>query len=130
MGVCLGLVAVCENRLMTQARGPVVSSIAALGSLVAGMSCCLPAGTFLLAAGAAGAARILNPLRPWLFAVSIGALILGFVQAYGRSHCSLRRNPVSIGLLWISAALVFIMFLFPQVIAGFLADRLPLGSVK
>jgi len=130
MGVCLGLVAVCENRLMTQPRGTVVSSIAALGSLVAAMSCCLPMGTFLVATGAAGAARILNPLRPWLFAVSIAALILGFVQAYGRSHCSLRRNPVSIGLLWISAALVLATFLFPQVIAGFLADRLPSGSVK
>jgi len=115
---------------MTQARGPVVSSIAALSSLVAAVSCCLPMGAFLVAAGAAGAARILNPLRPWLFAASIAALILGFVQAYGRSHCSLRRNPVSIGLLWISAALIVVMFLFPQVIAGFLADKLPLGSVK
>ena len=115
---------------MSQARGPVVSSIAALGSLVAAMSCCLPVGTFLVAAGAAGAARILNPLRPWLFGVSIAALILGFVQAYGRSHCSLRRNPVSIGLLWISAALVLVLLLFPQAIAGFLADRLPSGSVK
>lgn len=115
---------------MTQARGPVVSSMAALGSLVAAVSCCLPVGTFLVAAGAAGAARILNPLRPWLFGVSIAALILGFVQAYGRSHCSLRRNPVSIGLLWISAALVLVMLLFPQAIAGFLADHLPSGSVK
>jgi hypothetical protein len=115
---------------MTQERGPVLSSIAALGGLVAAMSCCLPVGTFLLAAGAAGAARILNPLQPWLFGVSIAALILGFVQAYGRSHCSLRRNPVSIGLLWISAALVLVLLLFPQAIAGFLADRLPSSSVK
>jgi hypothetical protein len=130
MGVCLGLLPVCQNQLMTQARGPVVSSIAALGSLVAAMSCCLPVGTFLVAAGAAGAARILNPLRPWLFAVSIAALILGFVQAYGKAHCSLRRNPVTVGVLWISAALILVMFLFPQVIAGFLADKLPLGSVK
>jgi hypothetical protein len=115
---------------MTQARGPVVSSIAALGSLVAAMSCCLPVGTLLVAAGAASATRILNPLRPWLFGGSIAALILGFVQAYGRSRCSLRRNPVSLGLLWISAALVLAMLLFPQVIAGFLADRLPSGSTK
>src|SRR5713226_5358648 len=123
-------VTLCKNRSMTQARGLVMSSIAAVGSLIAAMSCCLPVGTFLVAAGSAGAARILAPLRPWLFAVSIAALILGFVQAYGRSHCSLRRNPVSIGLLWISAALVLVMLLFPQAIAGFLADRLPSGSVK
>jgi hypothetical protein len=115
---------------MGQSRGPVVSAIAAIGSLVAAVSCCLPVGTFLVAAGTASAGRILDPLRPWLFGVSIAALILGFVQAYGRSHCSLRRNPVSIALLWTSAALVLLMLLFPQVIAGFLADRLGSGSVK
>ena len=115
---------------MAQARGPVVSSIAALGSLIAAMGCCLPVGTFLVAAGSAGAARILTPLRPWLLAVSIAALLLGFVQAYGRSHCSLRRNPVSITLLWVSAAVVLVMLVFPQAIAGFLADQLPGGVGK
>src|SRR5689334_17338801 len=67
-------VTLCKNRTMAQTRGAVVSSIAAVGSLIAAMSCCLPVGTFLLAAGSAGAARILTPLRPWLFAVSIAAL--------------------------------------------------------
>jgi hypothetical protein len=115
---------------MAQGHGPVAPSIAALGSLAAAVSCCLPAGTFLVASGAAGAARIVNPLRPWLFGVAIVALILGFVQAYGRSQCSLRRNPVSIVLLWTSATLVLLMLLFPQAIAGFLADRLPSGAVR
>ena len=115
---------------MAQARGPVISSIAAVSSLIAAMSCCLPVGTFLMAAGAAGAARILTPLRPWLFGASITALIAGFVQAYGRAHCSLRRNPFSVVLLWLSAALALSMLLFPQAIAGFLADRLPSGAMK
>ena len=112
---------------MAQARGPLVSSIAALGSLVAAVSCCLPFGTFLLAGAAAGAGRVLNPLRPWLFAVSIITLIVGFVQAYGRSRCSLRRNPVTILLLWVSAVLVLMMLIFPQTVAGFLADRFSVG---
>ena len=110
---------------MALERGTFVSSIAALGSVIAAMSCCLPVGTFLVAAGAAGAGRVLAPLRPWLFGVSIGALILGFVQAYGRAHCSLRRNPVTILVLWVAATLVLALLLFPQVVAGFLA-----GAVK
>jgi hypothetical protein len=113
---------------MALERGTFVSSIAALGSVIAAMSCCLPVGTFLVAAGAAGAGRILAPLRPWLFGVSIVALILGFVQAYGRSHCTLRRNPMTVLLLWISAAMVLAMWLFPQVVAGFLADKVLVGA--
>jgi len=115
---------------MALERGTFVSSIAALGSVIAAMSCCLPVGTFLLAAGAAGAGRVLAPLRPWLFGVSIGALILGFVQAYGRSHCTLRRNPMTVVLLWVSAAVVLVLLLFPQVVAGFLADKVLAGEGK
>jgi len=99
--------------------------MAAMGSLVAAMSCCLPAGTFLAAAGAAGAARILAPLRPWLIGLSVLSLIVGFVQTYARSQCTLRRNPVTVVLLWIAAAMVVMMLLFPQVIAGLLADWMP-----
>jgi len=115
---------------MALQRGTFVSSIAALGSVIAAMSCCLPLGTFLVAAGAAGAGRVLAPLRPWLFGVSIGALILGFVQAYGRSQCSLRRNPATVLLLWFSAVMVLVLLLFPQVVAGFLADKILAGPVK
>jgi len=113
-----------------QERGPVFSSIAAIGSLIAATSCCLPLGTFLAAAGAAGAARILAPLRPWLIGLSVLALVFGFVQVHGRSRCSLRRNPFSVLLLWISAVVVLLMLVFPQAIAGFLADRLPFGVAK
>jgi hypothetical protein len=108
---------------MSQSRGVVVSAIAALGGLVAAMSCCLPVGTFLAAAGAAGAARILAPFRPWLVGLSILLLAIGFVRTYRGSQCEVRRNRFSVAVLWISAALVVGMLLFPQVIAGFLADR-------
>jgi hypothetical protein len=108
---------------MSQSRGVVVSAIAALGGLVAAMSCCLPVGTFLAAAGAAGAARILAPFRPWLVGLSILLLAIGFVRTYRGPQCEVRRNRFSVAVLWISAALVVGMLLFPQVIAGFLADR-------
>ena len=109
---------------MSQSRGVVVSSIAALGGLVTAMSCCLPAGTFLAAAGAAGAARIVAPFRPWLFGLSILLLALGFIRTYRGAQCKVRRNRFSVAVLWISAALVAGMLLFPQAIAGLLADRI------
>ena len=106
-----------------------MSSIAAIASLAAASACCLPVGTFLVAAGSAGAARILTPLRPWLIGISIGALVLGFVQTYGRSQCSIRRNLFSVILLWASAVVVLITLLFPQLVAGLIADKLP-GAVR
>jgi hypothetical protein len=108
---------------MASERGAVVSSIAALGGVLAAMSCCLPLGTFVAAAGAAGAARALAPLRPWLIVLSLLLLAIGFVRAYRHQECSVRRSSFSIVLLWISAALVLSMLMFPQAIAGFLADR-------
>jgi hypothetical protein len=115
---------------MALERGTFVSSIAALGSVIAAMTCCLPVGPLLVAAGAAGAGRILAPFRPWLFGVSIVALILGFVQAYGRAHCTIRRNPMTVLLLWVAAAVVLVLLLFPQVVAGFLADKVLAGAGK
>jgi hypothetical protein len=109
---------------MSPSRGVVVSSIAALGGLLTAMSCCLPAGTFLAAAGAAGAARILAPFRLWLFGLSILLLAIGFIRTYHGAQCKVRRNRFSVAVLWISAALVAGMLLFPQAIAGFLADRI------
>jgi hypothetical protein len=108
---------------MADERGAIVSSIAALGGVLAAMSCCLPLGTFVAAAGAAGAARALAPMRPWLIALSILLLAIGFIRTYRRRECSVGRSPFSVALLWISAVLVLSMLLFPQAIAGFLADR-------
>src|SRR5579872_3270731 len=108
---------------MAEVRGTALSSLAALGSLVAAVSCCVPIGTFVAAAGAAGAARILAPLRPWLMALSIVLLAAGFVRTYWLPQCATRRRWFSVILLWISAAIVALMRLFPQAIAGFLADR-------
>ncbi len=108
---------------MAGERGAVGSSIAALGGVLAAMSCCLPLGTFVAAAGAAGAARVLAPWRPWLIGLSILLLAIGFARTYRRRECSVGRSRFSVVVLWISAVLVFSMLLFPQAIAGFLADR-------
>ena len=116
--------------MVPRERSLAFSAIAALGSLVAASSCCLPLGILLSAAGAAGAARILAPFRPWLLALSVLLLAVGFVRAYKRKDCTLRRDRLSRILLWAVAVVVFVMLLFPQMIAGLIADNLPKGFIR
>jgi len=106
---------------MNTNRGPVLSSIAAIGSIAAAVSCCLPLGSFAVALGSAGASRIFTPLRPYLLGFSVLALIFGFVQTYGQRKCAVRRHPAVIALLWLAAIVVAGMLIFPQMIAGWLA---------
>lgn len=95
------------------------AAIAALGSLLAAGSCCLPIGTLLAAAGAAGASAVLRDLQPWLMPFAAILVALGFHQIYGGGV----RPPVwSRLLLWISALTVGAVFLFPQRVAILLAS--------
>jgi hypothetical protein len=104
---------------------PLVSPVAAIGSVVAASSCCLPIGTFLIAAGFAGASRVLQSLQPYLLGLAVLMVIVGFAQTYGKSRCSRKRGAFSVVLLWFSAMFVLTMLLFPQAVASFLADRFP-----
>jgi hypothetical protein len=98
---------------------PVAAVIAAVSSL----ACCLPLG-IAAAAGAGGLAMVLEPVRPWLLAASAVFLAIGAVQLY-RSHGSCaRRTRTSLALFWIAAVVVAGIMVFPQMVAGFLADRL------
>ena len=103
-------------------RGPILSSLAAMGSLVAALGCCLPTMPFLAAAGVAGVSTLLIPLRPYLVVASVLLLGVGFFQAYGASRCGARANPLSAVILWAAALATVCLLLFPQVIAGWVAD--------
>jgi hypothetical protein len=95
---------------------PVAAVIAALSTL----ACCLPLG-FLGAVGLAGLSVWARSLGGWFLALAGVLLIIGFVQLYrGRSQCR-KRSRVSIVLFWVAAAIVFLIVLFPQVIATFIA---------
>ena len=95
---------------------PVAAVLAALST----MSCCLPFG-FLGAIGLAGASVRLQTARPWLLVGALALLVVGFLQLYrGRSECK-RRSTLSITLFWVAAAMVFLIILFPQVIANLVA---------
>ncbi len=96
---------------------PVAAAISALST----MACCLPSG-IAAAAGAAGLGAVVEPLRPWLIGLSIGLLILGFVQLYRSNRSCRRRSPLSIAVFSISAVVVAAILLFPQISAGLLAN--------
>ena len=87
------------------------------------LGCCLPIG-FLAAAGAAGAGIYFQRFRPWLMGLSIVFLAAGFVQQYRGARCGLKPSRFNMATLWIAAAFVLVMLLFPQEIAGVLADHL------
>jgi hypothetical protein len=106
-------------------RGAVLSTAASFASLLAALSCCLPLGTLLLAAGSAGASLLSETLRPWLVWISLAFLILAFVQTYVRARCDFRTRRVRTVLLWFSAVVLGATLVAPRFTASLLAGRLP-----
>jgi len=97
------------------------ASVGAILSSLLSLSCCLPL-PFLGAAGVAGASVFLASARPWLLALSIILLGLGFFQVYRGMRCRARQSRTAIALLSLATVVVVLLLLFPQVIASVLAD--------
>ena len=95
---------------------PAAAIVAALTTL----TYCVPLG-FLGALGLAGWGVWAQPLRPWLLGSSVVLLCMGFVQLYLRKSQCVRRSALSVILFWGAAAVVILVILFPQVVAGFIA---------
>lgn len=91
-------------------------------SSLATMGCCLPIG-FAAALGTAGASAFFQRMRPWLLGMSILLLGVGFWQRRKAKQCAVKRTYLSAVMLWSAVTLVVAMILFPQEIAGFIADR-------
>src|SRR3977135_741128 len=105
-------------------RGTGISaSIGAIASSLATMACCLPIA-FAAAIGAAGASPLLVKFRPWFRGLSVVLLGIGFWQQRRAQQCAVKGRIVGQVLLWTALAVVLGMILFPQQIAGFIADRL------
>lgn len=101
-----------------------LASIAAVGSILAASSCCLPILPFVFAAGAAGGSAFLSAARPY-FVVASGAFIAyGFFQAARAKRCLRKTGPLSTLLLLISTVFVVLAIFFPQVIANIAASLL------
>ena len=105
--------------------GSALVSIAAIGSVLAASSCCLPVLPFVVAVGFAGSSAFLSAARPYLLAVSVLFIAGGFYQAARAKKCNRRPSVISGVLLWVSTLFVFVSTFFPQVMANAAADLLP-----
>ena len=105
---------------MKQGTG-ISASVAAVVSSIATIGCCLPIG-FAAAIGAGAASAFFQTLRPWLLGLSIALIGVGFWQQHRAKQCAIRGRWLGNILLWTSVAVVAGMILFPQQIAGFIAD--------
>ncbi len=101
-----------------------VVSLAALGSVVAASSCCLPLLPFIFAAGAAGTSAFIAQLRPYLLVLSVLLIAFGFYKSWRARQCNCKPSRISTFLLWFSAIMVFLFIFFPQVIANLVAELL------
>jgi hypothetical protein len=97
------------------------SLLAILGS-VATIGCCLPIG-FAAALGVGAASAFFTTLRPWLLALSVVLIAVGFWQQHRAKQCAVRGRWLGSALLWVAVLVVVGMVLFPQQVAGFIADR-------
>jgi len=107
---------------MKQGTG-ISASVGTILSSLATMACCLPIA-FAAAIGAAGASAFLLKSRPWFLGLSIVLLAFGFWQQRRAQQCAIKGRIVGQLLLWTAVIVVLGMILFPQQIAGFIADRL------
>jgi cytochrome bd-type quinol oxidase subunit 2 len=98
--------------------GTVAASLAAIGSVLAASSCCLPILPFVLAASLAGGATFLAVARPYLLGASILFIAFGFYQGWRAKKCDRRPSLVSSILLWTSTIVVIMAIVFPQVMAN------------
>jgi hypothetical protein len=106
-------------------KGAVLSTTASIASLLAALSCCLPLGTLLFAAGSATASLLSESLRPILIWLSMALIVLAFVQTYFRARCEFRHRRVRTVLLWLSAVVVAGTVFAPRFTSSVLAGRLP-----
>ena len=100
------------------------ASLAAIGSVLAASSCCLPILPFMMAAGLAGTSTFLSAARPYLLVAAVLFIAYGFYQSWRAKKCQRRPNVIASALLWISAVFVVISIFFPQVMANAAAGLL------
>ncbi len=101
-----------------------LAGIAAIGSVLAASSCCLPVLPFIFAASLAGSSTLITALRPYLLGASVLFVAYGFYQAWCGKQCSRKPSLLSSALLWFSAAFVVVSIFFPQLVANLAASLL------
>jgi hypothetical protein len=76
----------------------------------------------LAALGVAGVAIFFEAARPWLLGLSVAFLAVGFYQVRSGLRCGVRGSRIGLGLLALATVVLLLVGLFPQLVAGLLAD--------
>lgn len=105
-------------------HGERIAPVAAAATALATLACCLPVG-IAAAAATASLAAVVADYRGWFLLASGVLLAVGVVQLKrAQRQCSTRKRG-SLAILGISATIVVLVAVFPQVIAAMIAAWLP-----
>jgi hypothetical protein len=99
---------------------PVAAALTSLATLV----CCLPMG-LAAAAATASVSMVVATYQRWLLGASVVLLMVGLVQLQRVQRTCATRPYGSIAVFGVSAIIVAVVVLFPQVVAGIVADWMP-----
>ena len=99
---------------------PVMAALTGLATI----ACCLPVG-FAAAAITASLSIAVAAYQPWFLGASVLLLLVGAVQLRQTQKACGTRAYSSLIVFGLSAVIVALVVLFPQGIAGLLADWLP-----
>lgn len=101
-----------------------IAPVAAAVTGLATLACCLPMG-FAAAAITASLSTVVAAYQPWFLGLSGVLLVAGTVQLRQVQRTCAKTPYSSLLVFCVSAGIVLLVVLFPQVIAGMLADWLP-----
>lgn len=105
-------------------HGEKIAPVAAATTALATLVCCLPMG-IAAAAATASLATVVSAYRLWFLMASAGLLVLGVIQlTRAQRQCATRKRG-SLAVFTVSATIVVLVALFPQVIAALIAAWLP-----
>jgi len=99
---------------------PVAAALTGLATL----ACCLPVG-ISAAAVTAGLSTVVAKYHPWFLIASVVLLVVGLVQLNQVQRTCTRRPYASFIMFGVAAVIVLLVVLFPQLVAGMLADWWP-----
>jgi hypothetical protein len=99
---------------------PVAAALTSLATLV----CCLPMG-FAAAAATASLSMVVAAYQRWFLGASVVLLVVGMVQLQRVQRTCTTRPYGSMLVFAVSAFVVLLVVLFPQVVAGIAADWMP-----
>ena len=105
-------------------HGEKVAPVMAAVTSLATIACCLPVG-FAAAAVTASLSMAVAAYQPWFLGGSVLLLLVGAVQLRQTQRACSTRPYSSVIVFGLSAVIVTLVVLFPDVIAGVLADWLP-----